>query len=499
MGRRLTALTLLIAPCAATLAAAPPPPLAVTGGLVQGRSDDDGLSHTYEGIPFAAPPLGALRWRPPAPVVPWEGVRSAERPGPACLQNDYHWNRANYLYGSEDCLTLDVKGPARAGKPRPVMVWIHGGSNRAGGSAGTVGSRITDKGVVLVSVQYRLGIFGFLAHRDLAAEQGGSSGNYGLMDQIAALRWVHDNIARFGGDPGNVTLFGESAGSQDVSLLLAAPAARGLFHKAIMQSGTPLFGMPPRPLDQAFAVGDQLDALAGKDGIDALRNTSAHALLAADLQLRDPALWNQDFLWLRTTVDGTVLPRDPVQLLGQAPALPVIIGSNRFEFGPAPGSIDVAAYARHWLGAKADNALAFYRAEDAAGADPRLGPLEPRMETDFVFRCPASNLAALLTWQGWPVWRYEFDAPRPGAPATALTAHTAEIGYILGGAPLGPAEKPLDLRDYWVNLARSGDPNDHSLPRWHRFERDAYAAIGREGLVMRQRLRARPCNLVNSF
>lgn len=499
MNRPLALLALLLAMAGTPVAALEPGPVAVTGGFIAGRPSDDGQAHLFEGIPFAAPPVGDLRWRPPAPVVPWQGVRNMDRPGPACLQNDYGWNRATYLYGSEDCLTLDIRTPISAGRKLPVMVWIHGGSNRAGGSVGTVGSRITEQGVVLVSVQYRLGIFGFLAHRDLAAEQGGSAGNYGLMDQIAALRWVQDNIASFGGDPDNVTIFGESAGSQDVSLLLAAPQARGLFHKAIMQSGTPGFGMSFRPLEEALRIGDQLGSLVDKGGIAALRRTSAHALLEADRRLVDATLWNQDFLWLRTTIDGQVLPDDPARLLAAAPPRSVIVGSNRFEFGPPPGSVDLAAYAGKWLGPKAGEALTHYREEEAAGADPRLGPIEARMETDLVFRCPAGNLAALLAGLDWPVWRYEFDAPPPGSPPEMLTSHGAEIGYIMDRRPLGAASRPVLLQDYWVNMARSGDPNGPGLPRWGRFSRGAYAAITSMGVTMRRDLRPRPCHLIKSL
>jgi para-nitrobenzyl esterase len=499
MNRWLAPLALLLGSASIQAAAPENAPLAVTGGLIAGRLSDDGQARIFEGIPFAAPPLGNLRWRAPAPVIPWDGVRNADRPAPACLQNDYRWNRATYLFASEDCLTLDVRTAAHAGQRLPVMVWIHGGSNRAGGGGGTVYSRITEQGVVLVSIQYRLGIFGFLSHRELAAEQDGSSGNYGLMDQIAALRWVQQNIAQFGGDPANVTLFGESAGSQNVSLLLASPVARGLFHKAVMQSGTPGFGMAFRPLDQALALGDQLDALLGPGGVAGLRKTAANALLTADLQLRDSSLWNQDFLWLRATVDGRILPHDPARLLAEAPARPVIIGSNRFEFGPPPGSIDMAAYADRWLGDKASAALQFYRAEDAKGPDPRLGPVEARMETDIVFRCPATNLASLLAARGWPVWRYEFDAPAPGQPLDHLTAHGAEISYILDRHPLGPPNHALQLQDYWINLAKSGEPNGRGLPRWNRFAGGAYAAIGSQGLVMRRNLRPQPCNLVSAL
>lgn len=486
-------------PVAAAVAAAPGHlAIGVSGGVVEGRLNEAGDARIFEGIPFAAPPLGERRWRPPAPVIAWQGIRKVDRPAPACLQNDYGWNRANHLFASEDCLTLDVRAPLN-GKQLPVMVWIHGGSNRAGGSGGTVYSRITQQGIVLVAVQYRLGILGFLAHRQLAAEQGGASGNYGLMDQIAALQWVRDNIARFGGDPGNVTLFGESAGSQDVSLLLATPLARGLFHKAIMQSGTPGFGMAFRSRDEAFDLGDQLSGIADAGDIGALRQIDAASLLAADRQLRDAALWDQNFLWLRTTIDGHVLRRAPDKLLAAGPPRPVIVGSNRFEFGPSPGSVDIKSYVRHWLGPKAGKALAFYHAEENAGADPRLGPVEARIETDFVFRCPAGNLAALLANRRWPVWRYEFDAPAPGLPRDNLTAHAAEIGYILNREPLGLSGQQVQLQDYWVNFARTGDPNAVGVPAWGRFADGAYAAIGTAGLSMRKNLRPKPCNLIGAL
>lgn len=475
--------------------------VAVTGGMIKGSVTNDGSAHLFQGIPFAAPPLGQMRWKPPAPVIPWQGVRDATNEAPACLQNDYEWNRAQYRFGSEDCLTLDVRAPTHAAKKLPVMVWIHGGSNRAGGSGGTVQSSMTQHGVVLVSVQYRLGIFGFLSHRQLADEQGGHSGNYGLMDQIAALRWVRDNIAVFGGNPDNVTIFGESAGSQDVSLLLAAPAARGLFHKAIMQSGTPAFGMTERSLPQAFATGDQLDMLAGAmKGISDLRKMSAHALLAADLKLRDPAIWSADFLWLRPTIDGAVLTGDLATLLADAPKRPVIIGSNRFEFGPAKDSIDVAAYARHWLGSKSSEALPLYFAEE--GKDPRLGHLEGRLETDVVFRCPANNLATKLASLDWPVWRYEFDVgPGHGTSAEGLTSHAYEISFIMDRKPIGPASKPIQLQDIWAHFATTGRPQPPSDARWPPYARQhpAYMLFDRNGMTQKTHLRAEHCAFVSAI
>ena len=211
-----------------------------TAGLIQGTTTDVGTVRVFNGIPYAAPPVGALRWQAPQPVVPWEGVRDAMKAGPACVQGK--------MFGdivlpdqSEDCLTLNIHTPAKAASERlPVMVWIHGGGFQAGAGAEPRhnGVAFARQGIVLVTLNYRLGVFGFFAHPELTRESGrGASGNYGLLDQVAALRWVRDNIAAFGGDSGNVTIFGESAGAFAVSALMASPLARGLFHKAIGESG----------------------------------------------------------------------------------------------------------------------------------------------------------------------------------------------------------------------------------------------------------------------
>lgn len=453
---------LLLAPLSMLLLSAaslPEPRVGVTGGMIAGRRAEDGAL-VFRGIPYSAPPLAARRWKAPQPVLPWRGTRAAQAPAPACLQNDYGWNQADSAHASEDCLTLDVRTPGMQGR-RPVMVWIHGGSNRAGSARGTVDSRITAGGVVLVAVQYRLGIFGFLAHRGAAAEARGHAGNYGLMDQIAALKWVRANIARFGGDPANVTIFGESAGSQDVSLLLAAPAARGLFAKAILESGTPGFGMPFRPLDQGFALGEQADRLLGTRGIAGLRRVPAAALLAADRKLHDPviarpnAVWNDDMVWLRTQIDGDVLPRSPRALLMAAPPRPVILGTSVAEFGPAEGSIALPDALRAAFGRSDDALLQAYRAPDPRRGGPLLA-----LSTDLIFRCPTDRLATLLAGRGWPVWRYRFDLARDGG----RSSHGSELPYVFDG--LAIAGEPALLQRLWTQFASTGlqDP-----VRWPRY------------------------------
>ena len=443
------------------------PLVAVPGGVVQGEARADKL--IFRGIPFAAAPLGDRRWKAPQAVEPWQGVRDATKPAPACLQHLEGWNRANWLQASEDCLTLDVSTPGLSGK-RPVMVWIHGGSNRAGSSAGPADSDLTAQGVVTVGIQYRLGVLGFLSHPGLTAEQGGASGNYGLMDQIYALQWVRDNIARFGGDPENITIFGESAGSQDVSLMLAAPAAQGLFGKAIMQSGTPGFGLPFRTLAEAEALGSQLDGLAGADGdLDRLRSLSPVALFALEAELSEPKSHGNSFIFLRTTIDGRVIPDAPDRLIANNAPKPVIIGTNKVEFGPADDDIDdLDAFAAGWYGSQGPEALAIYRQEQGRDVDPRRGSVALRMESDAVFHCPADRLADLMASHGWPVWRYEFDASEDGE----LTRHAYDVGFIFDRKPVGGE---IAMQDYWAALAIAGDPNapvglNGKRPKWQRWK-----------------------------
>lgn len=482
----LCGLTVLLSACTVS---AGPTRVAVTGGTVQGRVTDDGAL-VFQGIPYAAPPIAERRWSAPQPLAAWHGARVATEIAPSCPQPDQGWNQADVARASEDCLTLDIRTSALAGK-RPVMVWIHGGSNRAGSSGGTVESRITDRGVVLVAIQYRLGILGFLAPRGATVD--GAAGNYGLMDQIAALRWVQDNIARFGGDPDNVTVFGESAGAQDVSLLLAAPSAEGLFARAILQSGTPGFGQPFRPLADAHAIADQAQRLAGVEGLAGLRALPVGQLLAVDSKLHDPAVHDDAFLWLKTTVDGHVLPASPRQLLTRAPPRPVILGSNRAEFGPADGTTDIEATLRRVFGPQAGRAASLYRF-GAPDHDPRLGHPALEIETDWVFRCPTVTLATLLARHGWPVWTYEFDRSDDGG----LTRHGAEIGHVMDRREIVPGGS---LQDYWISFAQGGTPAADSLPRWPRFTatQREYLAITPDAVRMELDLRAEICALRNEI
>nr|WP_314466524.1 carboxylesterase family protein [uncultured Novosphingobium sp.] len=449
---------------AASAASTPAPVVETDAGTIQGEATPDGRS-LFRGIPFAAPPIGDFRWQPPQPVTPWQGVREAVRAAPACMQVDYGWNHGAAANQSEDCLYLDVATPSLKPKaPLPVMVWIHGGGNRAGSGAGTVASPIVRRGVVLVSLQYRLSAFGFLSHAAL----GTHSGNYGLMDQQAALRWVRANIARFGGDPANVTIFGESAGAQDVGLQMLSPGAKGFFSKAIAESGTPGFGLPPRSLAQNEALGETIVRAAGAPphaSARQLRALPAEALLRASDTADVPGLDDKSFIWLQAVTDGTVLTETPAAALsrGVGREIPLLIGNNLYELGlyGAPER----AIARGF-GANAGRAMEAYGLVQgkAPPADLNL-----RLANDLTFRCPSLHVAGERGRSGGATWHYQFDLDGPDAkPVT----HGSEIRYVLGDE--GASDQALaPLAAYWVNFARSGDPNGGALPAWPRFSNDA--------------------------
>jgi para-nitrobenzyl esterase len=466
---------------------------AVTGGRVSGVVVDTIAS--FKGIPFAFPPMGALRWKAPQPVAPWTGVRSATEFAPSCMQ-DLTFAK---LFGappatSEDCLYLNVWTPAKTPiDALPVMVWIYGGAFVGGQTSIPAydGTRLAERGVVVVSIAYRLGAFGFLAHPQLSAESGKGSGNYGLQDQIAALRWVKDNIARFGGDPNRVTIFGESAGGISVSMLAASPAARGLFHRAISQSGGN-FG-PPRfaneggatvpPLVVAEQTGRNFIAKLGASDIKAARELPAEKIQAAV----GPGL--QGSFW--PVFDGDVLPGDQYELY-QAKRFndtPVLIGTNSDEGALfVPPGVTAAAFEkliRSGYGARADAVLAAY---------PHATASEAARAAKDIFR------DAVFAWHTWAwaqlqsrhgagkAYVYYFDHRTPQSPNGA--GHAAEIPYVFrnlgrGSGPAALAGPPRtedtamsDLMSrYWVNFARNGDPNGPGLPQWPVFSAGAQVAM----------------------
>ncbi|GGB41865.1 carboxylic ester hydrolase [Sphingomonas metalli] len=487
---------LALAALAAAAPVAPAAPVVRTDdGPVQGAALADGGA-VFRGIPYAAPPVGPLRWRAPVRPRGWTRPRATVAEHAACPQIVYgDWNREAARTGDEDCLFVDVRTPGLSGR-RPVMVWIHGGSNRAGAGGGTVESRITDKGIVLVSIQYRLGTLGFLSHPALSREQGGHSGNYGLMDQQAALRWVHRNIARFGGDPARVTIAGESAGAMDVGLHLLSPGSRGLFAQAIAESGTAGFGTPPRSLAANEALGVRIARRAGLSataGTAALRALPVAAILAADDRVDVPGLDDDSFVWLQAVVDGRVLPDTPARLFasGRFAAVPLLIGVNARELGLHGGRAAAVATVRREFGREAGQALKLYGLAPGFTPldDPRLGDVTQQLATDLTFRCPTIAVSNALAARGVPVWQYQFDFAPPGG----AVSHASELRYVFD--PPRPGEPPL--QDYWAAFVRAGRPAGARLPDWPRYYagRRGYMAFDQGGPVAKTGLRRAICTL----
>jgi len=479
----------------------------VTGGTVRGAELADG-STIFRSIPYAKPPIGELRWRAPQPVELWQGVRDATQAGAPCLQRSYGWNAADAAAGSEDCLYLAVHSPPHAaGERLPVMVFIHGGANRAGSGTGFAESSLIKHRVVLVTMQYRLGIFGFLSTKALSAEAPeGASGNYALMDQIAALQWVRDNIVRFGGDPANVTIFGHSAGGQDVGLLMLSPLARGLFHKAIMQSGTPGFGVPPRTLAENEKIGSDLlrhlGLPEGKEGLRGLRSIAGEQLLGATDALLPPSTVDPSFIWIQAIVDGHVLPEAPATLIaeGRQAPVPIIIGNSVREFTVEGARASVRQWIAAQFGSGQTQALALYGFDgDKPPADDSLsGSIVDRISSDVLFRCPANFVANHQLELTPNVWRYELEVAKPGTAQPAT--HGAELAFIFEEPATGLHDEQWPpLQAYWTNFARLGTPNSADLPAWPKLsDGNRYMAFTSAGPRVGKDLHAAVCTLLRN-
>ena len=452
-------------------------------GPVRGEAIAGGGA-VFRGIRYAAAPTGALRWRAPVRPHRWTRPRAAVAEHAACPQSDYGaWNRAAARGGSEDCLFVDVRTPRLTPAARlPVLVWIHGGGNRGGASGGTVESRITERGIVLVSIQYRLGALGFLSHAALSAGDGGHSGNYALLDQQFALHWVQRNIARFGGDPRRVTIAGESAGAQDVALQQLSPLARGLFRGAIQESGTAGFGVPPRSLAQNEAVGALFAKAAGlaSDATAAqLRALPVDRVLAAQEAVVVPGLEDNSFIWLQAVVDGRVLRDTPAHLLARrrASPVPLIIGTNARELplhgdlAAAPGIV-ARAFGRH-----ADAAIAYYGlgAGQVPRSDPRRGGVTDQIATDLTFRCPTQRTAAAVAAHGGSVWHYVFDYTPPNG---AAVTHGSEVRSVFDTHATGLERGAPRLQAYWVRFVRTGNPTAAGGTNWPRVSRARPRMLG---------------------
>jgi len=489
----------LAAALAATGSAAAEDLVHVAQGAIHGVTA--GRVTSFKGIPFAAPPVGDLRWRPPQPAKPWTGVLMADKYGPACMQMGQA-RSGGTINQSEDCLYLNVWAPASAkpGQKLPVMVWIHGGAfiQGTGGSPFYDGSHFAERGVVLVTVNYRLGRLGFFAHPALTAENPkGPLGNYGIMDNIAALQWVKANIASFGGDPANVTAFGESAGGILINFLMTAPEAKGLFAKAISESGfgrspgVPIRGEAPRTGEKiglAFASSVGV-AGAGPEAAKALRALTAQQLSAPVSGLGDPGIPSP-------MVDGLVIPEPPPQAFaeGKEAKVPYIAGGNSWEASlfPQTARDPEATLAR--LGPARDKVMAAYGG-DAAGVAQDL-------TTETTVIEPDRYLARLHARNGQKAWNYYF-AYVPAALRASVrgTSHGGEITYVFnnlrdepvtfGGRTL-PAATPDDHKvsdaatAYWVAFARHSDPDSAGGPAWLPAEPgDNVLEFGADGVRLR--------------
>jgi para-nitrobenzyl esterase len=492
-----------------------------------------GAAIAFRGIPYARPPIAELRWQPPQPPLPWEGVREAVQPGSACTQRSSgltpFFAPMAQAYGtsfeqppvksSEDCLYLDVWVPEwPVQRALPVMVWLHGGSNMVGsGTQSTYnGVSLAQHGVLLVTLNYRLGVMGFFSHPELTAESvHHSSGNYGSLDQLAALNWVKQNIAQFGGDPENVTLFGESAGAIDAARLMTSPLATGLFKRVISESG-PAFDAG-QSLSHAEAFGSAVSALAAGDAqstalqkLRALPATEVEALVAKAQEQMPTDI-------TAATADGWVLPMSPRQafLTGSIQKVDLLIGLNGRELSAfrlsaaaaakASGRPNAAASgglkmfseaARPYFGGWTDVAIAMYFGRILLNKNAGLDSAA----NDLIGALPVGAMASLTHASGQQVFVYRFNRSIPGKGEAELGAfHSLEVPYVFGSLkdrewqwlPSTALDAPLSelLQTYWTDFAKTGNPNASGLPSWPAWsdEKKEFLLVNQDASVTAQR------------
>ncbi|MCF2447091.1 carboxylesterase family protein [Dyadobacter sp. CY345] len=488
-------------------------PLAkTTNGTVEGVIEASGV-RSYKGIPFAAPPVGEFRWREPQPVKNWQGVRKTNKFGPRAMQNAVFGDMGFRSDGmSEDCLYLNVWTPAKSANEKlPVLVYFYGGGFVAGdGSEGRYdGESMAKKGIVSLTVNYRLGVFGFYASEDLTKESPHhASGNYGYLDQAAALAWVKQNIAAFGGDPARVTIAGESAGSLSVSALMASPLSKNLFSAAIGESGSVLGTLPPVPLAQAEQAGLKFNTMVGKNSLSEMRTISADDLLKATAKADVPRFMS--------AVDGYFFPEPPMKtyLSGKQSQVPLLAGWNTEEMNyrmilgkESPTLENYTKAVQKLYGEQADKVLKEYSAASDADVE--------QVATDLA----GDRFIGFGTWKwidihtktggGKPVYRYLYGRPRPAMSAevgnvsanlaggisksTETSAakpplpkgavHSAEIEYAMGNLSLNKvyAWTPEDhkvsetMQEYFANFVKTSNPNGKGLPEWSPLNKEGDA------------------------
>jgi para-nitrobenzyl esterase len=451
----------------------------VEGGFVSGVVSGKGEIHSFKGIPFAAPPVGVLRWKAPQPVVAWQGVRVCDRFGPSPMQNKPEpfsmWSQEFLIPAepiSEDCLYLNIWTGAKSPREkRPVLVWIYGGGFGSGGAGAPIydGEAIARKGIIFVSVNYRVGVFGFFAHPELTKESPNhASGNYGLMDQIAGLKWVQNNIAAFGGDPNNVTIAGQSAGSMSVNCLVASPLAKGLFEKAIAESGAEFIKQIPS-LSGGEGEGRRFMQQMKLGSIAALRAIPAEELQKQQGNLRGPI------------IDGYVLPDAIFNIFnaGKENRVSLLTGWNEDEGlmdGPVMNAADFIRDTHIRYGVNAGSLLHYYPAQ----TDSQALVSQLKLSRDLIFGVENYTFANVESGQGAKVFVYRFvrKPPATGEYLKYGAFHTAEVPYAYDNLQF--VNRPWEQVDhtladlmssYWANFARTGNPNGKGLPVWEAYSR----------------------------
>jgi para-nitrobenzyl esterase len=498
--------------------------LTIDAGKIRGVIETPGSTvRVFRGIPYARPPVGEFRWRPPQPVPSWDTVKECSTFGPSCPQPAQKIIPGIAGIQSEDCLYLNVWTAAKEGERRPVMVWIHGGGFTIGsGSQRTYdGLHFAEDGAVQVTINYRLGPFGFMAHPALSAGSPDHvSGNYGLLDQIEALRWVRRNISAFGGDPGNVTVFGESAGSVAVGCLIASPLAKGLFHRAIMESGVPA-NLPHLRTEgkndsSAESAGVEIAREIGIEDPERATDETAARLRAIPPEKLLASSHPRIGLFgggrrMGPAIDGYVLPRSPLEIFaaGEGNIVPVLMGSNADEGTlfiqqipiRMPAGYEVAQ--KRIFGDYAGRVIQMFPAHTPEEVTPAIA----RLVTVAAFVAPARRTARALSQHESRVWLYHFTRVSPVLKAHSIGAtHGIELFYVFKTIPAGVQEEEADLKvadamhAAWLRFSESGDPNGKGLPEWPAFStaNDTHFEFG-DRLGTGQHLMSDECDLFDEI